>query len=360
MANTNPNNRTNPITNILNYPLDVVQDGHHILLTIFETEGVNYQSPYTDVNIASNQLNNAKRQSAGLSTAASNKLMAAVAKVTGLSGKVEAAKRIAGSGAYGTTNYKTKALEARTFAGQGKAKKKNFKAAINLYTPQQIKVQHKMNYEAEDLSFLGAGAAGILEAMKGKGLSGKFKGTIDSAKTAGQKFISGLGQFAGTGGAQQAIFGSAVNRNLAEVIFTGLEYRTFSMEYSFMPKNRREAKVVDDIINTLTFYALPNRKQNSAQTFDIPAEFNMRYMYFDKTNQYIHQPLTLALESIDITYGGAKFASFRGDDRGAQPVRTDIALTFRELEYADRHTLYGLDPTEEAERFTAPNPHLEN
>ena len=77
----------------------------------------------------------------------------------------------------------------------------------------------------------------------------------------------------------------------------------------------------------------------------------MRYMYFDKTNQYIHQPLTLALESIDITYGGAKFATFRGDARGAQPVKTDMTLTFRELEYADRHTLYGTDPTKEAERF---------
>ena len=118
-----------------------------------------------------------------------------------------------------------------------------------------------------------------------------------------------------------------------------------------MPKNKQEAQEVDEIINTLTFYALPNRKQNSAQTFDIPAEFNMRYMYFDKTNKYIHQPLTLALESIDLTYGGAKFAAFRGDERGAQPVRTDMTLTFRELEYADRHTLYGIDPTEEAERF---------
>ena len=342
---SNPNNRNNSSYQVLNYPMDVTADGHHILLTVFETEGVNYQSPYTDINIATNKINRVKRQALGLSTAKSNKLMSAVSKVVGAK-----ANKVSNSI---SSVYTIKKQEARTFAGQGKAKKKNFKAAISLYTPQTIKVQHKMNYEAEDLSFLGAGAAGILEAMKGKGLSGKFKGTIDSAKTAGQKFISGLGQFAGTGGAQQAIFGSAVNRNLAEVIFTGLEYRTFSLEYSFMPKSKREALMVDEIINTLTFYALPNRKQNSAQTFDIPAEFNMRYMYFDKTNQYIHQPLTLALESIDITYGGAKFASFRGDDRGAQPVRTDIALTFRELEYADRHTLYGLDPTEEAERFTA-------
>ena len=334
---------------ILTYPLDVVQDGHHILLTIFETEGVSYQSPYTDVNIASNKLNNAKRQSLGLSTAKSNKLMNAVAKVVGANSKINRAYDRVGASAFGSQNYKTKKRDSRTFAGQGNAKKKNFKAAISLYTPQTIKVQHKMNYEAEDLSFLGAGAAGIMEAMQGKGLGGKFRGSLEAAKQAGQRFISGLGQFAGTGGAQQAIFGSAVNRNLAEVIFTGLEYRTFSMEYSFMPKNRREAKVVDEIINILTFYALPNRKQNSAQTFDIPAEFNMRYMYFDKTNEYIHQPLTLALESIDITYGGAKFASFRGDARGAQPIRTDVNLTFRELEYADRHTLYGTGLT--AEKF---------
>ena len=331
---------------ILNYPMDVTADGHHILLTIFETEGVSYQSPYTDINIAANKMNRVKRQTLGLSTAKSNKLMNAVSSAVG----AKANKVLSRSNTISSI-YSTKKQDSRTFAGQGKAKKKNFKAAINLYTPQQIKVQHKMNYEAEDLSFLGAGAAGIMEAMQAQGLGGKFKTSIASAKDAGQRFISGLGQFAGTGGAQQAIFGSAVNRNLAEVIFTGLEYRTFSLEYSFMPKNKQEALNVDEIINTLTFYALPNRKQNSAQTFDIPAEFNMRYMYFDKTNKYIHQPLTLALESIDLTYGGAKFASFRGDDRGAQPVKTDMILTFRELEYADRHTLYGTDPVKEAERF---------
>ena len=340
-----------PQGQILQYPQDVTLDGHYVLLTIFETEGVNYKSPYTDVNIPSQKFNRTKLNSYGFSDSKLKKIIDAVAKVTGIDGKIAKATNIAGSGAFGTTNYKTKRQDSRTFAGQGNAKKKNFKAAISLYTPQTIKVQHKLQYEQEDLSFIGANIAGAMEAMKNKGIGGKFKGSIDAAKTAGQKFISGLGQFAGTGGAQQAIFGSAVNRNLAEVIFTGLEYRTFSLEYSFMPKNKHEAIQVDEIINTLTFYALPNRKQNSAQTFDIPAEFNMRYMYFDRTNEYIHQPLTLALESIDITYGGAKFATFRGDDRGAQPVRTDMTLTFRELEYADRHTLYESKPVAEAERF---------
>ena len=47
----------------------------------------------------------------------------------------------------------------------------------------------------------------------------------------------------------------------------------------------------------------------------------MKYMYYSKENKYIHPPLTLALESIDISYGGQKFATFRGDERGAQPVK---------------------------------------
>jgi hypothetical protein len=45
---------------ILNYPMDVTADGHHILLTIFETEGVSYQSPFTDINIAANTNNRFK------------------------------------------------------------------------------------------------------------------------------------------------------------------------------------------------------------------------------------------------------------------------------------------------------------
>ena len=342
---------------ILSYPIDVSQaDGHYILFQIFETEGVNYPSPYTDINIPSQKLNRAKLQSYGVADNKLKKILDAVSKVTGL----RANKEFKHIERYQLGQNVVK-RDARTFAGQGKAKKSILKGAIALYTPQQIKVGHKMQYQQEDLSFLGANVAGFLEAMQGTGFAGKAKNTLNAFKTAGQKMIAGLGQFAGTGGAQQAIFGSAVNRNLAEVIFTGLEYRTFSFEYSFMPKSKKEAVEVDEIINMLTYYALPNRKQTSAQTFDIPAEFTMRYMYYDKTNHYIHPALTLALESIDITYGGSKFATFRGDNRGAQPVKTDVTLTFRELEYADRHTLYDSKINENEERFKVDkqphNPH---
>tara|TARA_B100001113_G_scaffold315616_1_gene281943 strand:+ start:236 stop:1294 length:1059 start_codon:yes stop_codon:yes gene_type:complete len=321
---------------VLSYPLNVEEnDGHYILFTIFETPAYEYKSPYTDMSIPQQKINSSKLQTYGVSDVKRNKIQEAISKLANVNySNASSALNDYQPGRY-AKRYRTSILGA----GRGATvKSKDAKAAISLYTPQQIKVSHKMNYQAEDVSFVGGTIAGFLDTL---GADRKLAATGTAFKQQLQKITGGIGRFAGTGGAQQAIFGTAVNQNLAEVIFTGLEYRTFSMEFSMMPKSKQEAKHVDDIINTLTYYALPNRKSNSAQTFDIPAEFNMKYMYYSKENKYIHPALTLALESIDISYGGQKFATFRGDERGAQPVRTDITLTFRELELADRHTLYG-------------------
>src|SRR6056300_419787 len=309
---------------VRNYPIDVTeQDGHYIMFTIYETEHYEYNSPYTDVNIPQQKINSAKLQTFGLADTVRQKILDNLNKVSNIS-------NLARSG-LNVSDY-TKRDRVSTFAGQfNAAKPKIAKAAISLYTPRQIKVAHKMNYNAEDMS---AVFAGLKDAIAGQSGS-----VTDAAKAALQRTLGSVGRFAGSGGAQQALFGTAINQNLAEVLFTGLDYRTFSFEYSFMPRNKKEAQAVDDIINMFTFYALPNRKQTSAMTFDIPAEFNMKYMYYGRENKYIHPALTLGLESIDITYGGEKFATFRGDSKGAQPVRTDMTLTFRELEYADRHTM---------------------
>jgi len=318
---------------VLSYPLNVEEsDGHYILFTIFETPAYEYKSPYTDMSIPQQKINSSKLQEYGVSDVKRNKIQQAISKLAGVK---------YGTRSIGVSNVDALQKRYRTSilgAGRGAAAKpKNARAAISLYTPQQVKVSHKLNYQAEDVSFAGGAIAGFLDTLNA---DRKLAAAGTAVTTKLQQVVAGAGRFAGTGGAQQAVFGTAVNQNLAEVIFTGLEYRTFQMEFSMMPKSKQEAKHVDEIINTLTYYALPNRKQNSAQTFDIPAEFNMKYMYYSKENKYIHPALTLALESIDISYGGQKFATFRGDDRGAQPVRTDVSLTFRELELADRSTLY--------------------
>jgi hypothetical protein len=138
--------------------------------------------------------------------------------------------------------------------------------------------------------------------------------------------------------------GMAINQTFADVIFTGVAYRTFTFDYSFMPASEEEGEEVDNIINTLSYYAMPLRKDDVAMTYELPAIFELEYMYRDKINQYIMPALSLALESVDVTYGGEKFATFRGNAKGAQPIRTDVKLTFKELEIADRASMYGDTP----------------
>ena len=111
-----------------------------------------------------------------------------------------------------------------------------------------------------------------------------------------------------------------------------------------MVKNKKPTRAeVNDIINTLTYYAMPLRKDDVAMTYELPAVFELEYMYRDNINKYIMPALSLALESVDVKYCGEKFVTFRGNEKGAQPVRTDVVLTFKELEIADRASIYGDD-----------------
>ena len=201
---------------VLSYPLNVEEnDGHYILFTIFETPAYEYKSPYTDMSIPQQKINSSKLQEYGVSDVKRNKIQQAISKLAGVK---------YGTGAQGNNrfeaanNYAKKYRTSILGAGRGAAAKpKNARAAISLYTPQQIKVSHKMNYQAEDVSFLGTGIAAVFDAVAA---DNKLAATGTNLKSLVQRGVGGLGRVAGTGGLQQAAFGTAINQNLAEVIFT--------------------------------------------------------------------------------------------------------------------------------------------
>lgn len=311
---------------IKSYPLNVEDtDGHYLLFTIFEKPEQVYSYGFrSDANVQSAQFVNSQVKSSSV-----NKLL------------TEKQRRLKAAAA--TDSIYKKRGRTTIYAGTNNARKPDTPvSAISIYTPKSISVAHKANYAQEDISGLGTLSQAITDNQEG--MMGGIGGVA-------RKLFGGAAQFGGTGGALQSATGSAVNQSQAEILFQGLDYRTFNFEFSFMPSNVKEAQTVHDIINLFTYYMLPDRKQNTALSYEIPAEFNLKYMYRGKENKYIHPALTLVLENVEITYGGEKFATFRGNEFGAQPVKTDVSLTFREIEVADRSTLYkGLEglSTEEA------------
>jgi len=316
---------------VKSYPLNVEDtDGHYLLFTIFEKPEQVYRYGFkSDSNVQQAQFVNSEIKNQSV-----NKLL------------TEKQRRLKAKFADGKQSLYKKKQRTTIFAGRGEAAKPDFAVgAISIYTPKNISVSHKADYTDDALSPVGFSLANVMET------GGKVKnadGFINGIKSLGggvgqqlQGFFAGAGRLAGTGGAQQSVTGSVVNQNLSEVIFTGLGFRQFSFDFSFMPSNVDEAQTVDDIINMFTYYMLPRRKGNNALTYEIPAEFNLKYMYRGKENKYIHPALTLVLENVDIKYGGEKFATFRGNQHGAQPIKTDVTLQFKEVEVADRSTLFG-------------------
>lgn len=326
-------------TKILSYPNDVTyNDGHYLLFKIFERPGVEYTSPYTDVNIPT-QIQNKNALAARGEYSKEREAIRAKLNRSNNKGLKEIVSKFHTTFGKEFSSVRSKRYSA--FQGRGKAAKDKLVGNICLYTPPQVSVSYKTTYETENISMIGAVISSVGKVLGSGSFGEGFEALGEESYTLLQKVVAGTGQFAGTGGAQQALFGSAVNRNFADVIFTGVEFRTFTFEYSFMPSNPKEAKDVAEIVDMFSYYSLPLRRQDVAMTYELPAEFELRYMYYGNKNRYIHPALALGLESVDIKYGGEKFATFRDNEKGAQPVRTDLTLTFRELEIADRHSIYG-------------------
>ena len=55
-------------------------------------------------------------------------------------------------------------------------------------------------------------------------------------------------------------------------------------------------------------------------------------MYVGVENQYLHKISTCVLESMNVTYGGDRYKTFDGNEKGAPPVETTITLNFKEME----------------------------
>ena len=329
---------------VLSYPTDVTYvDGHYIMFKIFEQAGVEWSSPYTDVNLPGMQISNLKTSLQGALGTAVNRIKEKV--FSKLSTKIQNFSKLA-SAEFGGGR---KTGKFTVHAGKGRADKRYHKGDICLYTPPQVNVNWKAIYETEALTGLGSITSTLSEWWNNNQATGSA--IADQVK----KFVAGTQHFVGVGGLTQRMLGEAINRNFADVIFTGVDFRTFTFEYSFMPASEKEAKEVDKIINMFQYYAMPLRRQDVAMTYELPATFELVYMYYGNRNKYIMPALALGLESVDIKYGGEKFATFRGDERGAQPVRTDMTLTFREIEIADRASIYDDTVAQKDEGFKGVN-----
>lgn len=199
---------------------------------------------------------------------------------------------------------------------------KRLKTAIALHVPNQLSIRYGANWSDEETFGMQAAQGGIEIAKaltKGEGAIAT-KGTL--------AIVSNLALTKGpNAGAISAMSGLAANP-MKEQIFKGIDFRTFSVDYSFSPRNAAESRSVLNIIAAFKYHMHPEYKDANNFLFLYPSEFDIVYYHNGAENMNIHRHTSCVLTEMQVNYTpNGNFTTFAG----GMPTQINITMSFKEL-----------------------------
>ena len=207
-----------------------------------------------------------------------------------------------------------------------KDKSERITDAIALYVDGPPTVKYSMNYANKELGTLLGLLTGAVTGSVGAG---------EGVAAMGATVAKLPGAFGGgdLAAAQSKSSGTSLNP-FREVVFESVDFRSFTFKYKFLPKSKKES---EDVRNIVTLFKEHMHPQLSAGKlfFIYPSEFQITYYYENDENTYFHRFRPCALESLDVSYGGEQFSSFKDGN----PTEVNLTMTFRELEILTRQMI---------------------
>lgn len=200
---------------------------------------------------------------------------------------------------------------------------------VQLYIPENLAVNSQVGYQNTTQGSIVAGLANLKE-------DGEFSlGGVGA-------FISdiagvGLTQAGDSGGVTAQATGAGVGAANRHVLFEGVDFRTFSYAYEFLPKSWEESVKIKEIIKFFRINMLPEIRDNGI-TFDPPNWFSIEYMIDGKPTNYLNKIKPSVCTGCDVSYGGngqfAMFQSDKGEDPA--PALINLTLTFQEVQVVSK------------------------
>lgn len=207
---------------------------------------------------------------------------------------------------------------------QGSRSQKRLKTAIALHIPNNLSVNYSMSWSEEDTGALAMAAAGgyeIAKALSGGGVNTDVSG-VGKAILTNIALSNGPNQ-----GANSAATGLAANPK-KEQVFKGVNFRTFTFDYKFFPRNANEARNVRKIIDEFKYHMHPEFKDSNNFVYIYPSEFDIFYYQDGQENLNLHRHTSCVLTDMAINYTpNGMFSTFSN----GMPTQLDVTLTFREL-----------------------------
>lgn len=209
-----------------------------------------------------------------------------------------------------------------------RAPTKRLAASIQLYMPNQVSVSHSASYSDEEIGKMITDTGGAIDKIMGGNFSDVV--SVDRLKEGAGNAISGVAEKVGVTGAKAAksIASGRVTNNRQELMFNGIDKRSFSFDFKMVPKSEQESENIKNIVNMFRFHAMPEFYAGSERTMISPSTFDIKYMHKNGEHTFMNRISTCVLESVSVKYGGDRTQFFRN----TAPVSTEISLGFKELE----------------------------
>lgn len=217
-------------------------------------------------------------------------------------------------------------------------KMKRLTSAISLYIPNDLNMNYGVTWGEEDLGSSELVAETIGAIVNSKSLS-----------SAAEAIMTGVGTKIGSSilsnnPAISKALRATPGNSKAEQLFKSVDFRTFNFNYSFAPKNRKEAETVIRIIRTFRHHMLPEFADENQFIYVYPSEFEIKYFRGASENKFLEKHFTAVLTNCNINYTpNGQFVTFGGwtdDDEinAGMPAQINMSLTFKELSVPTKET----------------------
>lgn len=207
---------------------------------------------------------------------------------------------------------------------------KQLNAAISLHTPASLDNTYSVDWGAEDMSKAHM-TADVINAV------GDLTDGLGKVASQNAGMVASIlgSKYEGAAKIASWVTGKTPGNSKEEQLFKGVGFRTFSFDYSFMPKSKEEAASIMAIIRMFRHHMLPEYADENRYIFIYPSRFQIAYFIGNTENPYIEKQMMAVLESMKLTYAdGSQFTSFAD----GMPTKLHMSLTFKELSLPTKET----------------------
>jgi len=198
---------------------------------------------------------------------------------------------------------------------------------IFLHMPLQFENPMKVDWQSKPFDLMGSSnEVGSVPSMGNM---------FERSKRAAQSGISSLtsaGLSSSVSGSDVTEYTSGkINNPYIKLLFKGLDFRSFTMMFNFLPKNADESNIIHEIIKEFRKAALP---EQSGSLMTYPREVGIEYISAGgASNKWLNKFKRCVITDLNVNYTGAGFYNAMSD---GFPAQTLLKMTFTENELVFR------------------------